>query len=44
MILSKRKTPERGPWHEAGSLRMLPSGPDLVQIAHSMASPVKRKF
>ena len=31
-------------WHEADSLRMLPSGPDLVQIAHSMRSPVKDRI
>lgn len=26
-------------WHKADSLRMLPSGPDLVQIAYSTRSP-----
>lgn len=26
-------------WHEADSLRLLPSGPDLVQTAHSTRSP-----
>lgn len=27
------------PRHKADSLRMLPSGPDLVQIAYSAESP-----
>lgn len=31
-------------WHEAVSLRMLPFGPDLVQIAHSTRSTVKGRI
>jgi len=30
-------------WHKADSLRMLPSGPDLVQIAYSTRSPANQK-
>lgn len=31
-------------WHETDSLRLLPSGSDLVRIAHSTSSPVKLYF
>lgn len=33
------KAPEIVSGHKADSLRMLPSGPDLVQIAYSTRSP-----
>ena len=35
-----KKTPESGLRHKTDSLRLLPSGPDLVQIAYSASSPV----
>lgn len=30
-------------WHKADSLRMLPSGPDLVRTAYSTRSPANKK-
>jgi len=40
----QKKNTGDGLAHEADSLRMLPSGPDLVQIAHSTRSPVNKTF